>query len=336
MSIQKPLRSIAIHACLLTAIAVLGAPPRASAQCAGGDYLCPDQSGCCPSGTICGTGSNGCDYSSCCDSSSPSNDPPSSSCPGGSYDCGDGSGCCPSGTICGTGSNGCDYGSCCSDGGGGETSSCPGGSYECSDGSGCCPSGTICGTGSNGCDYGACCDASGPISSDVDTCPANTYLCSDASGCCPAGTICGTGSNGCDSGSCCDPANGGSSIPNVQRGGGAGSPSVTNDPGAYHGVGGITHEGDYACSDEPTTSCAVRFCVTEDVSSCYYEVDGEHFDCNGCTTAESLQDCAKRAVDSCDDGDDDSSGCSTLGGHAGPSAVWVALALVAMARRRRA
>lgn len=63
--------------------------------CPAGNYACADGSGCCPTGTICGTGSQ----ADVCLSL-----PPTSTCPSGDFACADGSGCCPNGKTCGTGS----------------------------------------------------------------------------------------------------------------------------------------------------------------------------------------------------------------------------------------
>lgn len=60
--------------------------------CPAGDYQCADGSGCCPTGTLCGTGS----ASDLCLTLP--------TCPTGNFACSDGSGCCPYGRTCGTGS----------------------------------------------------------------------------------------------------------------------------------------------------------------------------------------------------------------------------------------
>jgi hypothetical protein len=62
-----------------------------SGACPPGDYTCADGSGCCPTGTICGTGSKA-DFCLL------------NPCPSGDFACADGSGCCPNGRTCGTGS----------------------------------------------------------------------------------------------------------------------------------------------------------------------------------------------------------------------------------------
>lgn len=88
---------------LLYAAALLSMPLVAwdaqAQSCPGGAYLCPNQDGCCYTGTICGTGSNGCPADSCC----PAGGGGSSG--GGGGTCGPGQEpcagrCMPAGAVC--------------------------------------------------------------------------------------------------------------------------------------------------------------------------------------------------------------------------------------------
>jgi hypothetical protein len=70
------------------------APTKSTANlgaCPVGDFQCADGSGCCPTGTVCGTGA----ASDLC---------LKDNCPIGQFLCSDDSGCCPNGRTCGTGS----------------------------------------------------------------------------------------------------------------------------------------------------------------------------------------------------------------------------------------
>lgn len=180
-------------------------------SCPSGTYLCADESGCCPSGTICGTGSNGCGSDKCCDSGSGGG---SNGCGSGKESCG--SGCMPAGQVC-CGTGYCPAGTSCAPGGQCSSGSGSGGSGTGggSGGGSTPPSGYTCsGVVDNGCQLQFC--------ANVDTCGAyyevfgQRFTCSSCSsleGCASAAASACSAANSSSGGS--DDTSGGCSISNT-------------------------------------------------------------------------------------------------------------------------
>jgi hypothetical protein len=350
---------LAVLALLLGALSI---PTSARAQCGPGETQCGD-SYCSDSSYQC------CAYVGRPDiSCAPGSTCTANGCETSGSDPGGGGVTCSSGTqLCGSDHCAAIGNECCAYVGRSDISCAPGSTCTpdgcVSDGgsSDSCGAGTeLCGTdhcspiGNECCDYvgrpdincapGSTCTADGCVADGTDyepgedSCPVGTSQCGSSycspieNDCCsyvdrpdiscPVGSYCTE--SGCYSEEDDSPVSPDSSDPM----------SSTPTTGT---AGRITMEGDYLCSPEgSSSSCTVRYCLRPDMAACYYEVDGEPVTCTSCTSSDALTECAKRAAALCNDSssDEDSGGCSTVGGRRSWDTSWFALALIALWRRR--
>lgn len=324
---------------LLYAAALLSMPLvawHAQAQsCPGGAYLCPNQDGCCYTGTICGTGSNGCPADSCC----PAGGGGSSG--GGGGTCGPGQEpcagrCMPAGAVCCGPQGYCEAGQVCTSNGCiNESPSGGGGSGWGSEGYVC--SQTIVGSGCSVeyCLDGESCDSYYNVNGHRIPCTS----CTDVADCATeAARVCveGGGSGGSSSG--------GSSS------GGGGSSSGGSSSGPGYPAGADCSEG-WAVGDERGI-CEIEMCLVADGQRCrtFLVVAGgaAQIECpDSCGVVST--DCGLQASSAClpildargkaggskDDGSDSSS-CSARPGGSSSSGAWLLLAVpLALLRRKR-
>ena len=286
----------AVAAAFTFSIALFGSSSTAHAQCRTGTVQCgssycsvignqccasvgrPDIS--CPSGSYCTA--NG-----CADSSSGGDE---GGCDSGFVECGEDY-CSPVGRTC------------CASAGRPDLS--------CAAGSRCTASGCVStstgGGGTTGGDAGTGGGGSTGGGSGGGTCESGYVECGEY--CSPVGNQCcasvGRSDISCRTGSRCTASG------CVSNSTGGGSDAGT---GPSTGGSGTTMVGDYTCSGQIVQSCSLRYCLSDDVESCYYEVKGQRFNCGSCTSTSDLMKCAQRAVDYCI-----GSGGGTGGSSAGSS-----------------
>jgi hypothetical protein len=184
-------------------------------------------------------------------------------------------------------------------------------------------------------------------------CASGTVSCG-SSYCSPTGNQCcasvGRPDISCRTGSYCTASGCVTSSGSAGGGGTTGSGSGSVGGGGSIGGSGTTTTGGYTCSAQIQQGCSMRYCLSNDVRSCYYEVNGNKVSCGDCTSTSSLTSCAERAVDICigsgsgsgggsssggsDSDSDDSGGCSLGSRGRGLELSWV-LMLGAFALRRR-